>query len=293
MTDNLQPTETTEYSDKTLDALDAVMNEEQAPEAMAVADELDDTTLPTEESDATADDDEVQALNLSDFDGEQLVQFGDDKISLSELKDYWDVRQKPELLASRESELTTMRQELEKQKADHSYLSDFDSPHKFIHSALSKMVESEAMPLAVAERLIDTFNGAVNDGLYSVEAVEARAQARAVESDMSAREQALADKEIATQYRHEMALVTAKHGDISEELNKKAFDWVQAEYQKSGVLPTITQAFAKLESQGAFKKAPKSKPKLADSLRRQGTVINPKGGRKQGADDALRALMQP
>ena len=157
---------------------------------------------------------------------------------------------------------------------------------------MPKWIESGAMSQDAAARFVDAFNGLITDNLYNMDAVNSLAAEKAKQAEFAAREAELERKAREAELKIELAQAAAKYGELSDDIKQEAMGVIQDNYNRTGELMSLTAAFEVLDGKGRFNKAPKTRAKLADSLRRSGTVVEQKAGNDLSAESALKKLLK-
>lgn len=284
-----------EMNEDKLSILDGMLSEEAAPESAATDDEPIETTASENDPELTGEGEEVatiDALNLADFDPEQLLAIGDETFSLADLREIYENRTASTVLEQQRAELAKLQKDLEAQKQSHSYLEHFDLPHQFLNEVLPRWIENGAMSQDAASRFVESFNGLISEGLYDMDKVSSVAEKRKAEAELARREQELEAKARQAEIQIELAHAASKYGELTDEIKQDALGVIESNYNRTGELMSLTKAFEVLEGQGRFKKAPPTRAKLADSLRRSGTVVPTKAGSELNKEGALKNLLK-
>ena len=263
------------------DLLESEADDNETDKAQA-----DDAQIEAADDEGPDDDDLPTALTLDDSELDTEIVVGDEAVSLRTVIEAYSNRDSAEVLNSERQELETMREQLDKQKAEFDYVNDESVPHVFLTKALTRMVEAGTLPKEGYELVKEGFSNLIAAGLYNPDAAVKQSQILKEQSEAQAQKQALADEQRQIQADREMLQVEREFGDLTPEIAQKLVDFIKSDYRKTGKVMTLPQAAA--ANRTLFVKPAPSKRKLANRLR--SSAQEPARQRKLSAADALETL---
>lgn len=274
-------------SDAANAALDALINDNTAPEPVDAAPAPEATGAEL----APETEPEQDWLDVDDTQLDTKLKWGENPVTLRELREAYEQRTHPEVLAKERQELQSARQALEAERSNAAYVKSYDIPHKFLTESLKPMVEKGVLPASIYKGIQQVFAEAIETGEYDPTAYETKAAQAAQQAELERERERLQTESRNAQLQVQVATVMASYPDLTAtgadgikslrpEVSQKILDYVKQNYSKTGQILDITQAAAQLVKTGAFAKPQPTRKQLADHFRKQQPAKSqPKGGK--------------
>lgn len=235
---------------------------------------------------------EDEALEITEAEYDTAVKIGDNELTIGQLVEAYNNQGEPERIATERAALDQERQALDAIKEQYGYTKHAEVPHQFLTEYLKPLAEAGTIPVSVYNGVAQAFAEAIENGEYNPAEYEQRAQEAAAKQEREALENSIAQREQQATMQMELAKVVAAHkGELAETDKEAIMATVQAEYDKTGKVLSLVDAYTKAKAAGKIGKAPASKPKLAQRLRSSKSAKPSASNKAESLDIALQRLM--
>jgi hypothetical protein len=279
-------------------ALDALINDtapepvEAAPAPEATGAELAPEAEP-----------EQDWLDVDDTQLDTKLKWGENPVTLRELREAYESRTMPEVLAKERQEVEAAKKAIEDERSKAAYVKSYDIPHKFLTEALRPMVEKGTLPPEIYTGIQRVFAEAIETGVYDPKSYESKAAEALQRAELEKERKALQTEARNAQLQVQVATVIASYPELAQpgangikalrpEASQKILDYVKGHYSKTGQLLDITEAAAQLVKTGAFAKPQQTRKQLADHFRKQQPAKTQPKGSKLSKEAALNNFYQ-
>jgi hypothetical protein len=200
---------------------------------------------------------------------------------MRELREAYESRTEPARLESERKAIAQEREAISKAQGQYAYLKDREDPIKYMTGYLNDLHTNGVDVKELHAVLNEALTAAIQEGRIDPKAYADTASANQKQRELET-EKANAQREI-TQYRlqAQIAQVIAKHSDLAKadpktgdmvikpEVAQKILGHVEATFQATGKMLTISEAATELVSKKAFAAPAPTRRQLADEYRKQ------------------------
>lgn len=239
------------------------------------------------EAQASADDPapdtelEPDYLDEATTDFDVKFKWGENPVTLRELREAYDSRTAPAEIARERQEIAAQREAWNAEQGKKAYLNDRENPIKYLTGYLNDVHSSGVDVKELHAVLNEALVAAIETGRIDPKAYETQASAIQQQRAFEA-EKVKAQNEV-TQYRlqAQVAQIIAKHSDITKtdpktgdkvikpEAAQKILDHVDATHKATGKMLTLVEAATELVNKKAFAAPQITKRMVANDLRKK------------------------
>lgn len=277
------------FTEQMSDALSSFKTDDAAPEVEASTEEPNEQLETDDIEPAAAVDGEIETGDYLEVDDDNLdtkFRYNGEDVTIGELFESHANRTAPDVIESQRQEIESMKNDFETQRAEHSYIDNFNKPHVFIRDTLERMVQNGSMPFEVAEAQMQALNASIEAGLYSPKSVEDRASQIEREREYETQRETIEREKREIELSREVIGLEAKYGKVDDVIGAKIMDIVKGAASK-GQEMTLTEAFGIAKTKGYFNQPPKNRKTLADEFRSKGTKSDAPDSQTLTMEDAL------